>query len=651
MEPSGSRVGRLEGGKNMAMKTGMFRASQTAARRMSVRLYGASLGILLLAGCAGTESDPALAAAKEKQEADALMVVDCLLPGQVRQLGRQATFLTPRRPIKTTASDCAIRGGEFTAFDRADYATALKTWLPMAQEGDLEAQTYVGEIYEKGLGLKPDYQAAAHWYRKAADAGFTRAQINLGSLYEKGLGVAQDSVEALNWYRRASGLNTDNLQYTSSITATAELQAQVAMLADTVEQLEQDKASAERARQQAEKARQKAEADAAKVRQQAQAPQVPAPKATVPAAGSKPSIDIIDPPITLTRTGPTVLLRNAEKEREIIGKVSARNGLESFYVNDVPIEVDEFNLFWVNLPVTGKRTPVELKAVDKISQELVFRFNFYVEDELRPAQDLRLTATGGYAKLKAEIGVGNYHALVIGNQDYQYYAKLETPQNDARQVAEVLSQRYGFNTRLLLNASRYEMLSAINELRNSLQENDNLLIYYAGHGEMDEANDRGYWLPIDAEPDNQANWISNTAISDQLNTMKARHIMVVADSCYAGTLSTASVPRQSTMMSDADRTEWLKVMMDVRARTVLTSGGTKPVLDAGANGHSVFAGALLGALRGNDQLLDGNALYISVLSEVRKRSRAMNYEQVPDYGAVKYAGHEAGEFFLLPAEG
>src|SRR5690606_4968533 len=124
--------------------------------------------------------------------------------------------------------------------------------------------------------------------------------------------------------------------------------------------------------------------------------------------------------ITLTRTGPTVLLRNAEKEREVIGKVSARNGLESFYVNDIPVEVDEFNLFWVNLPVTGQRTPVELKAVDKVSQELIFRFSFYVEDTLQPAQDLRFAANGGYAKLKNDIGLGNYYALVIGNQDYQY---------------------------------------------------------------------------------------------------------------------------------------------------------------------------------------------------------------------------------------
>src|SRR5690606_16821753 len=121
------------------------------------------------------------------KNADDLMIIDCLLPGQVKKLGSFTTYLTARRPIKTTATDCEIRGGEYVSFDRADYATALKIWLPQAQAGDAEAQTYVGEIYEKGLGLKPDYQAAAVWYAKAAEQNFSRAQINLGNLYEKGL--------------------------------------------------------------------------------------------------------------------------------------------------------------------------------------------------------------------------------------------------------------------------------------------------------------------------------------------------------------------------------------------------------------------------------------------------------------------------------
>ena len=69
------------------------------------------------------------------------------------------------------------------AYDRADYRSALRVWEEQATQGDARAQTYVGEIYEKGLGVPPDYALAAVWYRKAADQGDARAQVNLGHLY------------------------------------------------------------------------------------------------------------------------------------------------------------------------------------------------------------------------------------------------------------------------------------------------------------------------------------------------------------------------------------------------------------------------------------------------------------------------------------
>jgi TPR repeat protein len=95
-------------------------------------------------------------------------------------LGRSLVYLAPRRPIKTSAQDCETRGGEYVAYDRSDYATALKIWLRQAKEGDKVAQTYVGEIYETGLGVQPGYVPAAEWYRKAAEQGYEQAQINLG---------------------------------------------------------------------------------------------------------------------------------------------------------------------------------------------------------------------------------------------------------------------------------------------------------------------------------------------------------------------------------------------------------------------------------------------------------------------------------------
>src|SRR5690349_10290718 len=145
------------------------------------------------------------AGSDERRQADRLLTVDCLLPGQVRQLGTSMTYLTPRRPVRTSVVDCEVRGGEYVAYDRADYATALKVWQGAAEQGDKEAQTNLGEIYERGIGGTPDYEKAAAWYRKAADQGYARAQIDLGFLYEQGRGVPRDPAMALQLYRKAAG--------------------------------------------------------------------------------------------------------------------------------------------------------------------------------------------------------------------------------------------------------------------------------------------------------------------------------------------------------------------------------------------------------------------------------------------------------------
>jgi len=158
-----------------------------------------------LAAAIALAAEPIPPPAAEPGRADLLLVVDCMLPGQVRTLGQRSTYVSARRPARLTARDCQIRGGEYVAYDRADLKSALGAWMPLAEQGDLEARVIVGEIYERGMGVAPDFSQAAHWYRLAADAGSRRAQVNLGHLYETGQGVARDPQAALDWYRRAAG--------------------------------------------------------------------------------------------------------------------------------------------------------------------------------------------------------------------------------------------------------------------------------------------------------------------------------------------------------------------------------------------------------------------------------------------------------------
>ncbi len=156
---------------------------------------------------------PVMAGIDYQQKADELLPVDCLLPGAVRKLGGQMTYVTQRRPVKTTGVDCEIRGGEYVLYDRASYSTALAIWMPMAQSGDPKAQNLVGEIYEKGLGVQPDYALAAEWYLKAAEQNYSAAQTNLGQLYERGLGVEYSKEKALAWYRKSANIKGKVLKF------------------------------------------------------------------------------------------------------------------------------------------------------------------------------------------------------------------------------------------------------------------------------------------------------------------------------------------------------------------------------------------------------------------------------------------------------
>ena len=91
-----------------------------------------------------------------------------------------------------------------------------------------------------------------------------------------------------------------------------------------------------------------------------------------------------------------------------------------------------------------------------------------------------------------------YYALVIGNNNYEHLEKLDAAENDAEVIADVLKNKYGFEVDLLLNADYDTTVNSLFAITNKLKKNDNLLIYYAGHGELDKAENRGYWLPVGA---------------------------------------------------------------------------------------------------------------------------------------------------------
>lgn len=222
-------------------------------------------------------------------------------------------------------------------------------------------------------------------------------------------------------------------------------------------------------------------------------------------------------------------------------------------------------------------------------------------------------------------------ALLVGNNRYRSLPELETAVNDIRAIAEVLSHGFGFNVITMEDATRQELLSALSLYRQKLTADDDFILYYAGHGIVDEQTGRGYWLPVDARLEDPANWVSSVEISDVLFSMKAQHALVVADSCFSSSLLQEPAPLQPSASS--------RVLP--RSRTLITSGSLEPVLDSGFGDHSVFAKALLDALHEADLRITTSDLFERVRQEVIAHA-----DQTPQYGFLPGAGHTGGEFPL-----
>ena len=238
--------------------------------------------------------------------------------------------------------------------------------------------------------------------------------------------------------------------------------------------------------------------------------------------------------------------------------------------------------------------------------------------------------------LSSKSPFGRYHALVIGNNNYQSFPKLKTARNDAQTVANILKNHYGFKVTLLLDARRSDVLGTLVQLREELTGQDSLLIYYAGHGYLDKEGDEGYWLPVDATKKNEVNWISNASITTQLKAMEAKHVLIIADSCYSGKLGRGVHIQQRTP-------DYYSRIAQKRSRSVIASGGLEPVIDSGGKGnHSVFASALIDALQENTNVIDGAGLFNKI-----RRPVVVNADQNPEYSDIRKAGHDGGEFIFI----
>jgi TPR repeat protein len=361
-----------------------------------------------------------------------------------------------------------------------------------------------------------------------------------------------------------------------------------------------------------------------------------------------PAIEILDPPVKLTRgTAPSFRLRSATKIKEIVGRISSPGSLKSLKINQVAVQPDKDGLFKSEIAIASASTPVKILATDRQNRRSLIAFNLLAPTRTA-AQTIDEAPESTVSSTYPSVNFGRYYALIIGNNNYASMPTLNTSANDAKAVDEVLRSRYGFKTKLLINANRHQIMTAFNDLRQNLTDQDNLLIYYAGHGEIDKSDESAYWLPTDAEPNNTANWLSSFNVTKYLNVIPARHILVIADSCYSGAMTQGAIVRLPKDMPEDKREKWLKFMMNRKARTVMTSGGEEPVLDSGGGNHSVFAKALLAALKSNKGMMVDYELFRIVSGQVKKSASMVGFQQSPEYSALQHAGHEGSPFFFVP---
>jgi hypothetical protein len=240
--------------------------------------------------------------------------------------------------------------------------------------------------------------------------------------------------------------------------------------------------------------------------------------------------------------------------------------------------------------------------------------------------------------------LGAYRALVIGINDYQdkKIPALKTAVNDAKEFANLLQTRYGFQVTLLLDrqATKQAIMDRMRDLATNASPDESVLIYYAGHGDVDRVLNDGWWVPADAIGGNHVTYLDNNYVQRVMRGMKARHVLLVSDSCYSGTLFGES--RSLPPLID-DR--YYLNLYNEKSRWGMTSGNKTPVSDSGSEGHSIFAYQLIKALTKNEKsYITTQELYSQIAPII-----ANNSEQQPLCSPVRDTGDQGGGFVFVAA--
>lgn len=268
---------------------------------------------------------------------------------------------------------------------------------------------------------------------------------------------------------------------------------------------------------------------------------------------------------------------------------------------------------------------------------LLFSFSMYAQEIEGTSNPVRVTFRPKSLLADAESSkTRRNYALLIGVQEYQDPAivSLSEPLKDAKQLKEILIDKYTFDSAdvtILTNPTFEELNVAFDDLSHRITPNDNLVIFYAGHGYFDEKTNIGYWLPSDAQEKNRAKWFRNSALVENIGAINSKHTLLIADACFSGGIFKTRSALNNASIDIAN-------MMKRASRKAMTSGSLTTVPD-----KSVFMRYLIKTLGENEnKYLPSEELFDVVRTAMRN-----NAGTKPLYGEIQNAGDEGGDFVLM----
>lgn len=337
--------------------------------------------------------------------------------------------------------------------------------------------------------------------------------------------------------------------------------------------------------------------------------------------------------VSIDKEGPNISVLSPSLNRDlkvgvpaktitITGIVKDESGIFELFVNEMEADVKPDGTFSVAIPLAVGDNSFTIKATD-MKQNISEQKFTVTRENSQPAPVITANS-------------GRYFALIIGVQDYkdEGIPDLDKPVIDAESVYNTLKQYYNFdslNMTLLRNPTKAEVTRALNSFRSKVSMNDNLLVFYAGHGQWEDELEEGYWLLADATRDNPGSWLSNNDLKTFIRGIKNKHTLLIADACFSGSIVRA-LPMEAS--------SYVKELEKLKSRKAMTSGAKKPVPD-----KSVFIEYLIQRLTENqEKYLSSEQLFN--LFKIAVVNNSAN-GQVPQFAPLTETGDEGGDFIFI----